>query len=221
MSRPPAAPARRSGPRTDVDVRPLILDRAEELFADATPEAVSIRAVARAAGVAPAAVPYHFANKRGLLLAVVRRRSNPLVANILANLTDLHNAAQPPTLRTITEAVLLPHVAILDEDPVAGLRWMKVYVRLVLDQDPIWQEMVGAESGIAPLFLDVAADALPTLDRSEGLRRAAIAMFSMLTALAATDLAAYGTPLGPDGLDPHFVEQLVVFTSSGLLGVAE
>ena len=45
-------------------------------------------------------------------------------------------------------------------------------------------------------------------------------MFSMLAALAGADLPAYGQPLGPDGLDPAFVEQLAVFTSAGLTGHA-
>jgi len=34
--------------------------------------------------------------------------------------------------------------------------------------------------------------------------------------LATADLGGYGRPVGPQGLDPEFVEQLTVFTSSGL-----
>lgn len=218
MSRPAGAAPRRSGPRTDVDVRPLVLDCAERLFAEKPPEAVSLRSVARAAGVAPAAVPYHFPTKRDLLLAVVERRSRPLVRTIHDNLVGLRDAPRAPTVRELTEAVLLPHAALLDGDPVGGLAWMRIYVHLVLDQDPIWLEMSTSEPGISPLFLDVAARALPTMGRADGLLRASIAMFSMLAALAATDQAAYGAPLGPDGLDPAFVEQLVVFTSAGLRG---
>lgn len=37
----------------------------------------------------------------------------------------------------------------------------------------------------------------------------------MLVVLAGGDLAGYGRPLGEDGLDPAFVEQLAVFTSAG------
>jgi len=49
-------------------------------------------------------------------------------------------------------------------------------------------------------------------------RRAGIAMYAMITVLANTDRTAYGQPLGPDGLDPEWVEQLVVFTTAGLQG---
>jgi hypothetical protein len=64
------------------------------------------------------------------------------------------------------------------------------------------------------LFL-TAASAAPLDDGAVELR-APIAMFSMLTALAAAELGGYGRPVGPQGLDPEFVEQLAVFTSSGL-----
>ena len=39
---------------------------------------------------------------------------------------------------------------------------------------------------------------------------------ALLTALAGSDLTGYGKPIGPDGLDPEFVEQLATFTAAGL-----
>jgi hypothetical protein len=43
-------------------------------------------------------------------------------------------------------------------------------------------------------------------------------MYSMITMLAGADRAAYGHPLGPDGLDPEWVEQVIIFTTAGLQG---
>ena len=58
--------------------------------------------------------------------------------------------------------------------------------------------------------------ALPGVRGDELYRRVGIAMYSMLNALAGVDLAGYGHPISNEGLDPRFVDQLVVFTSAGL-----
>jgi hypothetical protein len=58
--------------------------------------------------------------------------------------------------------------------------------------------------------------ALPGVRGEDLYRRVGIAMYSMLSALAGVDLAGYGHPISSEGLDPRFVDQLVVFTSAGL-----
>jgi len=67
-------------------------------------------------------------------------------------------------------------------------------------------------------FVTAAGRALPEIGDEKVQRRAGIAMYSMITMLANTDRTAYGQPLGPDGLDPDWVEQLVIFTTAGLQG---
>src|SRR5688572_25447298 len=71
-------PARRPGPRSDVDVPTALVDAAEQLFGSASVDAVSLRAVARAAGVAPAALTHYFPDKTALVEAVLRRRADPV-----------------------------------------------------------------------------------------------------------------------------------------------
>lgn len=218
MSASAAPDRRRPGPRTDIDTRELLLDVAERLFAGSPPEGVSLRAVAREADVAPAAVKYHFGTKDGLLEAVFRRRSADLAERIRERLAAAADSSRPLAARDLVEAILLPYVEVVAEDPARGLRWMKIYVRLAMAQDPLWVAEVDRDPSIGALFIAVASRALPDLTDLEVQRRTGIAMFTMLAALSNADVPAYGYAAGPEGLDPRFVEQLVVFTSAGLEG---
>lgn len=210
------APVRR-GPRTDVDAKTLIIDTAERMFGDATIDAVSLRAVAREAGVGTRAVTYHFPSKRDLVAAVLRRRSPALAQATADGLSALAGREMAPSVRDVVEAILAPMVSMLREDP-RRLRWMKVFSQLALTEDQIWADDLGGDPSITELFLAAAGRALPEISDEKVQRRAGIAMYSMLTVLASTDLTAYGQPLGPDGLDPDWVEQLVIFTTAGLQG---
>lgn len=54
------------------DLRPALVSAALELIAESDADAVTLRAVARRAGVSPAAPYHHFADKNALLAAVAR-----------------------------------------------------------------------------------------------------------------------------------------------------
>ena len=213
------ADGRRSGPRIDLDVPSTIVTVAEQMFGETSVDSVSLRAVARQAGVAPAAVTYHFPSKPMLVAAVVDRRGKPVGREIRRRLAAV-GAAPAPTVRDLVDAILLPLVAVLDEDPVGGLHWMKTVARLaVTDHDAFYGSLrVGRD--LNELFTDACT---VTVGPSNGalLRRSGLAMFGLLTALAGADLTGYGKPIGPDGLDPEFVEQLAAFTAAGLAADAD
>ncbi|MFL6157685.1 MAG: TetR/AcrR family transcriptional regulator [Marmoricola sp.] len=209
---------RRRGPRVDVDVPVILLDTAEELFGTEGVDNVSMRSVAREAGVAPAALTHHFANKRALVEAVVMRRGRELGGDVRRSLHALQSRSDVTT-RDLVDAVLVPFVDEINTDPESGVRWLRIVITLALNGDEVIALAI-ADQGeglgdIATLFI-AAASAVPGLDDAAVELRAPIAMFSMLTALAAADLGGYGRPVGPHGLDPEFVEQLALFTSSGL-----
>ena len=194
-----------------------LLDAAEQLFGAASVDAVSLRSVARAAGVAPAALTHYFPDKASLVDAVVQRRAAPVGNEVRRRLAELVAAEEGPAVTDLVEAVVRPFVAILDEDPVAGLAWMKLFTSLALTEDPIWMRGVGRSPSIADLYAQVLRRVLSDdVDGEDVYRRVGIAMYSMLSALAGVDLAGYGHPISKDGLDPRFVDQLVVFTSAGL-----
>lgn len=211
----------RRGPRTDIDSRALIIETAERMFGDATIDAVSMRAVAREAGLGTRAVTYHFPSKNDLVAAVLHRRL-PLVAEATTeSLATLIERRAAPSVRDVVEAILAPYVDMLHEDPQGVLRWIKVFNQLALTEDRIWTDEFGVEPSFPDLFLTAVGRALPDISDLKVQRRAAIAMYSMITMLASADRAAYGHPLGPKGLDPEWVEQLVIFTTAGLQGRAE
>jgi AcrR family transcriptional regulator len=207
-------PQRRRGPRLDVDVPEALLDTAEELFGTAGVDAVSLRAVAREAGVAPAALTHHFPSKRALVEAVVLRRGRPVGDGVRRRLGELQGRPGL-TARDLVDAVLVPFVEELDREPVRAVRWLKILVTLALNEDEIVMRELVAEGDVSALFLG-AALSVPGLHDAAVSQRAGIAMFSMLTALAGADLRGYGRPIGPTGLDPAYVEQLAVFTAGGL-----
>jgi AcrR family transcriptional regulator len=211
---------RRPGPRSDVDVRELLIDVAEELFSEQGAGAVSVRALTRAAGVAPATVNYHFGTKQGLLAALIERRGLALAARQHELLDTIVETENPPTVRSLVEASLVPYVEILAADPIGGLRWIKVFVSAVFSQDPVRSAAIAGTPDIAARFERLLEQALPHLTRSSLRRRVGIAFYGMVGAVSNVDLRAYGSPLTANGLTPAFVEELTVFTSAGLLGDA-
>jgi AcrR family transcriptional regulator len=211
------APSRR-GPRTDVDTRALIIDTAERMFGDATIDAVSMRAVAREAGLGTRAVTYHFPSKRDLVAAVLHHRLPVVAKATTEGLEALIHRRAAPSVRDVVETILSPYVNMLRAEPRAVLRWIKVFNQLALTEDRIWTDEFGVDPSFPDLFLSATARALPDISDEKVQRRAAIAMYSMITMLASADRAAYGHPLGPKGLDAAWVEQLVIFTAAGLEG---
>lgn len=206
---------RRRGPRIDLDVPTVLLDAAEELFGVNGVDNVSMRSVAREAGVAPAALTHHFATKRALTEAVVHRRGGRVGDGVRCRLAELADRSDLTT-RDLVEAVLMPFVEEINRDPANGVRWLRIVMTLALQGDDIIAaEVAGDGDDIADLFIR-AASAVPALSAGAVELRSPIAMFSMLTSLAAADLGGYGRPVSASGLDPEFVEQLLVFTSSGL-----
>lgn len=214
-----AVAGRRPGPRSDVDVREIVLDAAEAMIGDTNPDAVSLRAIARAADVAPRAVAYHFGSKRGLLEAVIRRRSGTVTEEIRRNLDRLSDTANgEPSLREVIEAVLRPIVRLLDEDPVGGIRWMRIYAAMSRSEDLSWINGLGPDPDLPALVFQATAMALGEHAGADAQRRTSIAMVQLFDTLSRVDQPVFGTPLGPRGLDPGFVEQLLVLTSAGIAG---
>lgn len=67
------------------DLRAAILDTAEELIADCPIEMVSMRELARKAGVSPGAPYHHFQDRSGLILALCQRGFSRLRATLSGN----------------------------------------------------------------------------------------------------------------------------------------
>jgi AcrR family transcriptional regulator len=213
--------SRRRGPRGDVDTRTVIIDTAERMFAQASIDSVSMRAVARETGVAPRAVVHHFPTKGDLIAAVVQRRSRPIAEATSHRLRVLVDTANQVHVREVVEAVVMPYVEMLDAEPVSGLHWMRLFSQLALNDHEIWLDELGTDPSLTDLFVAAASRAIPGLQTYDVRLRAGIAMFSMTAALASADRPAYGRPLSPDGLDRRWLNQLIEFTSGGMRGITD
>lgn len=186
------------------------------MFAETSIGAVAARAVAREAGVASRAVAYHFPAKRDLVVAVALRRAPTVFEAAARELARIGSSVGEIGARDVVEALIAPYVRLLDQDPVGGLRWLKVMNQLALGEDQVWLDQLAGD--LPELFFTAAGRAVPDVQTAEGQQRSTIAVFSMIGALASSDLALYGQPLGPAGLDRDWLDQLIRFTSSGLQG---
>jgi AcrR family transcriptional regulator len=101
------------------DTKERILDAAETLFADQGFAATSLRQITSEANVNLAAVNYHFQSKESLLLAVMRRKIEPINARRIALLDGLESKLpdETPPVWQVVRAFLLP----VFEAPMLGV----------------------------------------------------------------------------------------------------
>jgi AcrR family transcriptional regulator len=123
---------RAAGART----RSMLLDVAEARFADEGVEAVSIRSINAAAGLAPAAVHYHFGTKQRLLAEVVNRRGVAVHAGQVAAVARLEAREEAPTTVELVEALAMPFFDLVRAEPVGGRNWVRLATRSTHANDP-------------------------------------------------------------------------------------
>jgi AcrR family transcriptional regulator len=131
MNGAPRAGSARNGTGDSAAGAPAALIRAaEQLFAEHTVEGVSLRAINRAAGQRNAsALQYHFADRDGLLRAVLAKHEPEISARRHA-LLDRCEASPVVTVRDLSEALVLPLVPKLS-DPDGGPEYLRIAGQLV------------------------------------------------------------------------------------------
>jgi AcrR family transcriptional regulator len=97
-------------------VRRALLDAARDCFTERAFRAVSVREIARAAGVNPAMVNYYFGDKRGLYEAMVQESVGPLFAALdeakTGERTDLPAELLRRHIATLTANPWLPNLVV-------------------------------------------------------------------------------------------------------------
>jgi AcrR family transcriptional regulator len=135
-----AKPARGRGrPRfhdEGVDRQNIILDAGEALFSVHGFHGVTVREVAKEAGVDPALLNYYFDSKRGLFDAVLMRRAEIANANRLMSMARYEAEASVLTVEGCLQAFFEP---VLHRWETGGAGW-KNYLRLValVNNTPSW-----------------------------------------------------------------------------------
>ena len=118
--------------------RELILDAAEDLFSKHGYDGVTLRAIAKKAGVDVALANYHFGPKRDLFDAVLMRRAKILNSWRLKALEDVIAAAAPdaPSVNAIIRAYFEP---ILTRQHVKDPGWKNYYALIAyVNNSPEW-----------------------------------------------------------------------------------
>ncbi len=152
------------------DTKTLILDAAEQAFADLGFGAASLRHIIGEAGVNLAAVHYHFGSKDTLAGAVFARRIGVLTRERMALLDACEAAAGkgPLPLEAVLEAFVGPALRLTTDPAKGGRVFMRLYGRTMAEPSEHLQMMLNEQFGpTIERFLGALKRALPDLPPAE------------------------------------------------------
>ncbi|SNQ47894.1 TetR family transcriptional regulator (fragment) [Frankia canadensis] len=124
------------------ETRTRLVDAAERLFAERGIDGVSLREITREAGARNAmALQYHFADRTGIIQAILDKHSPPVEAGRLA-LLDAYEATDRADLRHLAGALVRPWAAKLG-DPAGGREFLRINADIAArpfpaDDPPSW-----------------------------------------------------------------------------------
>ncbi|HEX4085566.1 MAG TPA: TetR/AcrR family transcriptional regulator [Chthoniobacteraceae bacterium] len=147
-----------------------ILDTAERLFAQHGFEATSLRAITAEAGANLGAVNYHFTSKDGLILAVLRRRFQPVNDHRLRLLGALEAAAggRPLAVEAILEALLRPPLELINQASQSGWFYPRLLAYCLTDPGSYLKPLMQDEfANKTQRFHEALQHACPSLSRAE------------------------------------------------------
>ena len=164
---------------SEADTKTLILDAAEQAFADLGFDAASLRHIISLAGVNLAAVHYHFGSKEALIEAVFARRIQPLTQERMRLLDAIQvSKGQPLPLEKVLEALVGPALR-LARGP-GGPVVMRLFGRLLAEPSESMQRMMGNLFGeTMTRFSQAFQRALPSLPQPVLMWRIQFAIGSM------------------------------------------
>lgn len=201
----------RKGPRGDGEAtRAALLDAAAKLFAEQGVDGVSIRAVNAEAGLAPAAVHYHFGNKDGLLNAVLMRDGEPVRERIHHLAEALAAADHPPSARDLVELLTTPYRELVERDAERAARWLSICGQLSLAHD---SRLLDTAPMTNKLLQELVAWAYPRVSPEELETRWAIAANTLIQMTARWSWAVKAVSAEESSRQ---IEALAEFVAGGL-----
>ncbi|WP_157933780.1 TetR/AcrR family transcriptional regulator [Alloalcanivorax mobilis] len=123
--------------RSENETRDRLIDTAERLWADEGLGSVSLNRIRKEAGEKNASViNYHFGSEEGLLLAVLRRHWDAIIADRRARLATINRGDGVAAVQGLAEAMVLPFAATLTtpEKPSCYVQLMAQWYR-----SPAWR----------------------------------------------------------------------------------
>jgi AcrR family transcriptional regulator len=172
--------------RNSENTRTAILDAAENLFAAASFDIVSVRDVAAKARVPLGLINYHFESKEKLFEAIIARRSDELNARRRAEFSKLKST---PDIREVIAVFLRPYLELMLE---GGPGW-RAYGRLLAQtgQQQRWTRLITRHfKETQDIILGALEQADPRLSKEAAARGYAHMVSVMFGMFAANDLLA-------------------------------
>ncbi len=171
--------------------RQLILDTAEQLFAERGVDGVSLRTINAAAGVSPGVLHYHFGSREVLVHELINRHMEKLMeqrARLLQPLTQ----QEQPLVRDIIHSLVHPlaQLALQGSDiaagqtQAAGPRYVQFIARLYADHSSMLEEASQRYQATQNLYPMLLQRALPRVDAATLELRLAMANHAMLQVLS-------------------------------------
>jgi AcrR family transcriptional regulator len=154
------------GKLSEADTKTLILDAAEQAFADLGFDAASLRHIISMAGVNLAAIHYHFGSKEALLAAVFRRRIGPVTAERFARLDALEARYPdgPLPVEEVLRALVEPALRMARDPDKGGPAVVRLFGRTIAEPSEMLQKLLAQEFGETfQRFVGALARALPEL----------------------------------------------------------
>lgn len=208
-----------AGKTSRTDPKNRILDTAEKEFADHGFAGASIRTIAAGAGVNLPTVYYHFESKRGLMLAVLDRRCDPLRQEHQELLRRLEAEAgsRPPPLEKVLEAMLLPPLRLAASQSATHAVVMRLIGRIMGEPDLETQALLlRGHLEVRRIFDEAFSRCLPDLPRNVLQWRCEFAWGTLGSMLCGAQRINRETKGACNPLDaPTVTAQLVRFLAAG------
>lgn len=150
------------------DAGTAVIAAAERLFSERGFSSVSLREIARAAGVNVGSVTYHFRDKTGLLEAIYERHARPINARRLELLGEARRIAdRDQRLVAILRAYVLPAFSSSEDLAGGGARFTRMRAMLSAEGDANTRRIIAeAFDAMTRSFIDAIAECLPRAPRT-------------------------------------------------------
>ncbi len=201
------------------DTRELLLETAEQLFAQRGIASTSIRELSRAARVNVAAVNYHFGSKEGLIKALLQRRLRPINQKRLTKLEELltrHKTQKiPPSVKEVVHCFVAPAFEAFGRDNSTA--FLSFLGRAMLEPDPQVREFFLQEmQPVIKLLWEALRAALPHLEEGRLFWRIQFLLGAMVRILNYPHYKDSWTFFPKTHQEISPLEEFITFVSAGL-----
>lgn len=200
-----------------------ILDASERLFSEHGFSAVSLREIAREAGVVVSSVSYHHTDKYGVLAAIYERHTRPMNARRIELLGEALRIAEPgERLRAILRAYLLPAFISSSDLDGGGAQFTRLRALLSAEGDPKVRSIIAeAFDGTTRHFIDAIHSCLPGSDRAAIIWRSQFLLGALYYTLINPERIARLSDGSISGADHETAIEMIVESShASLMGLA-